>query len=143
MHTETVHALRLGRYGTLIVKNGAEIEVDTNSEDTENAFGPTALLLAAVAACMMRAIEGVAPSHGVRLDGLDIALGADWEEAPPRMVRIGYVITVHTDAEADRLADLHEAVHTAGAVIGTLRRVIPVEGMLRRAGPADVAADQA
>jgi uncharacterized OsmC-like protein len=138
MQTETIHALRLGRYGTLIVKDGAEIEVDTNFDETVNAFGPVALQLAAVAACMMRTIEDVAPSHGVRLDGLDVALGGDWQEAPPSLVRIGYVITVHTDADADRLADLHEAVRSAGVVCSTLRRAVSLEGILRRAEPADV-----
>jgi uncharacterized OsmC-like protein len=143
MHTETIHALRLGRYGTLIVKDGAELEVATRSEETDNAFGPVALQLAAVAACMMRTIEDVAPSHGVRFDGLDVALGADWQEAPPGLVRIGYVITVRTDADADRLDDLHEAVRSAGAVCCTLRRAVPLEGVLRRADPADVVADEA
>lgn len=143
MHTETIHALRLGRYGTLVVKDGAEIEVDTGPEAREDAFGPVALQLAAVAACMMRAIDEMAPSHGVRLDGVDLALGADCEETPPSLVRIGYVITVHTDADIDRLEDLHEAVRDAGLVCRTLRRAVPLEGMLRRADPASIQADEA
>lgn len=144
MHTETVHALRLGRYGSLIVSGEAEIEVDTGTEPRSDSFGSVELQLAAVAACMMQTIEKLAPSHGVRLDGVDLAVAADCEDTPPAILRIGYVVTVHTDAETAQLEALHDALHEAGVVCRTIRRAVPVEGVLRRAEPsAVIGADEA
>lgn len=135
MRTETIEAVRLGRYGTLLTAGGAEVEADTGGEARTDALGPVGLQLSAVAACLMHTIETLAPRHDVRIDGVAMSVSGDWDETEG-LRRIGYHIVVQTDAPAASVETLHEDVRHRGAVCATVRRAVPIVGLMRRTEPA-------
>lgn len=131
MHTETIEAVRLGRYGTLLTAGEAEIEADTADAGRTDAFRPVGLQLSAVAACLMHTIDMLAPRHGVRVAGVAMSVSGDWDEGEG-LRRIGYHIVIETDAPAAALEALHDDVRRNGAVCTALRRAVPFAGVLRR-----------
>jgi uncharacterized OsmC-like protein len=56
-----ITATRLGPHGSLAARKQAEIALDTDPAGRQDAFNPAELLLAAVAACMIKGIERVTP----------------------------------------------------------------------------------
>lgn len=135
MHTETIEAIRLGRYGTLLTAGEAEIEADTGSGNRPDALGPVGLQLSAVAACLMQTIDALAPRYAVRIDGVAMSVSGAWDE-DAGLSRIGYHIVVQTDAPTDAVEALHQEVQHRGAVCTTLRRAVPIAGLMRRTEPA-------
>lgn len=131
MHTETIEAVRLGQYGTLLTAGEAEIEAATGGNARTDTLGPVGLQLSAVAACLMHTIETLAPQHDVRIDGVGMSVSADWDETAG-LQRIGYHIVVQTNAPAAVVEALHEAVKRHGTVCATIRRTLPITGLLRR-----------
>ncbi|WP_439576462.1 OsmC family protein [Elioraea sp.] len=131
MHTETIEAVRLGRYGALLTAGEAEIEADTGGEARTDALGPIGLQLSAVAACLMHTIETLAPRHDVRIDGVAMSVSGDWDETEG-LQRVGYHIVLQTDAPAGSVEALHHEVQHHGAVCATLRRTVPIAGLMRR-----------
>jgi uncharacterized OsmC-like protein len=87
--------------------------------------------LSAVAACLMHTIETLAPRHDVRIDGVAMSVSGDWDETEG-FQRIGYHIVVQTDAPAASVEALHEDVRHHGAVCATVRRAVPLVGLMRR-----------
>jgi uncharacterized OsmC-like protein len=135
MHTETIEAVRLGRYGTLLTAGEAEIEADTGGGNRPDALGPVGLQLSAVAACLMHSIDALAPRHAVRIDGVAMSVSGAWDE-DAGLSRIGYHIVVQTDAPTDAVEALHRDVQQHGAVCTTMRRAVPLAGLMRRREPA-------
>ena len=58
-----VVATRVDGHGSVARCKGAEIVLDTDVNGRADAFNPAELLLAAVAACMIKGIERVAPMN--------------------------------------------------------------------------------
>jgi len=52
-------------------------------------------------------------------------------DAPPAIVRAGYVLEVHTDEPASRCALLHKNVRKFGTITNTLESACELEGTLR------------
>ena len=70
-----------------------------------DAFNPAELLLAAVAACMIKGIERVAPMNHFKFRGVEVRLHGVRQDSPPFMSSITYELIVDTD-EDDRRLDL-------------------------------------
>ncbi len=105
-----------------------------------DAFNPAELLLAALAACMIKGIERVTPILKFELRGVEVRLHGVRQDVPPKMESISYEILVDTDESAQRLNLLHENVKKYGTVFNTLLPGTDLSGDLRR---ADSALDQA
>ena len=58
----SVTAHRVDAHGSIARCNGAEIVLDTDLAGRADAFNPAELLLTALAACMLKGIERVAPT---------------------------------------------------------------------------------
>lgn len=71
---------------------------------------PTELLLAAIAACMIKGIERVTPMLNFKLDGVEVSLHAVRQDAPQRIVSVDYELIVDTDESDQRLELLHTNV---------------------------------
>ena len=69
-----------------------------------DAFNPAELLLAALAACMIKGIERVVPILKFELRGVDVRVHGVRQDVPPRMESISYEIEVDTDEPEHRLA---------------------------------------
>ena len=136
MQTYTISATRLDGHGTRMACKSAELLADTDPAGRADAFNPAELLLAAVAACMMKGIERVTPMLGFSLRGVTIRVTGERQDAPPRMTRIDYEILVDTDEADRRLELLHQNVRKYGTISNTIALAVPLNGTLGRAPTA-------
>ena len=127
-----VTARRLDAHGSLAACKDASITLDTGMGGRRDAFNPAELLLAALAACMIKGIERVAPILRFQLRGVDIRLHGVRQDVPPKMESIEYEIRVDTDETDQRLELLHDNVKKYGTVFNTVEPGTKLSGRLRR-----------
>jgi len=127
-----VTAERVDAHGSLARTKAAEIALDTDVAGRRDAFNPAELLLAAVAACMIKSIERVTPMIRFTLRGVEVRLHAVRQDAPPRIVSIDYEIIVETDETDQRLALLHTNVRKYGTISNTVAAAATLDGTIRR-----------
>ena len=112
----------------------AEVVLDTDMAGRRDAMNPVELLLAALAACMLKGIERVTPMLHFQIDGAEVALEAIRQDAPPKLTLIRYQITVDSTETDQRLDLLHRNILKYGTISNTLAGAVPLEGSLRRKG---------
>ena len=127
-----VSARRIDSHGSLAVAKEAEVMLDTDMAGRRDAMNPVELLLAALAACMLKGIERVVPTLAFQFSGAEIALEAIRQDAPPKLTLIRYQITVDSDETDQRLALLHRNILKYGTISNTLSGTVPLEGTLTR-----------
>ena len=125
---------RVDAHGSVARCKTAELVLDTGLPGRPDAFNPAELLLAALAACMIKGIERVAPMIRFQYRGVQVHLHGIRQDVPPRMSRIEYEITVDTDEVDHRLELLHDNVRKYGTVFNTVAPGTELQGTLRRAG---------
>lgn len=128
----TVDARRLDEHGSEALCKSARIVLDTDLAGRTDAFNPAELLLAALAACMIKGIERVVPVLNFDLRGVEIRLHGLRQDVPPRMESIEYEIAVDTDESDRRLDLLHENVRKYGTVFNTVAPGTELKGTIRR-----------
>ena len=127
-----VAARRLDSHGSLAMCKSAEITLDTDVAGRADAFNPAELLLAALAACMIKGIERVTPMLKFDLRGVEISLHGIRQDSPPKMIAIDYEIAVDTDEEDRRLELLHYNVRKFGTITNTLAEATKLDGRIVR-----------
>lgn len=115
-----VTATRQDAHGSTARCRDAAITLDTDLQGRADAFNPAELLLAAIAACMIKGIERVVPMLHFRLRGVKVRLRGLRQDTPPKMARIEYTLVVDTDEDDRRLELLHQNVKTFGTVYNTV-----------------------
>lgn len=110
----------------------AEIKLDTGLAGSPDAFNPAELLLAAIAACMIKGIERVTPMLDFKLDGVEVSLHAVRQDAPPKIVSVDYELVIDTDESDQRLELLHKNVRKYGTISNTIAAAARLEGTIRR-----------
>lgn len=128
-----VSARRLGAGGSLAVAHGAEVALGTDLAGDPGAMNPVELLLSALAACMIKGAERAAPVLKFALEGMEVSLQAERQDAPPKLVSITYEITVTTGESDQRLDLLHRNILKYGTISNTLSGAVPLGGSIRRA----------
>jgi uncharacterized OsmC-like protein len=136
MQSYTMSATRLDGHGTRMHCKAAELLADTDPAGRADAFNPAELLLASVAACMMKGIERVTPMLNFSLRGVTVLVTGERQDAPPRMTRIDYEILVDTDETDRRLELLHQNVRKYGTISNTISLAVPLNGTLGRSTTA-------
>lgn len=136
--TFDVAARRLDAHGSVATCKSATIRLDTDLAGTPDAFNPAELLLAALAACMIKGIERIQPMLEFQLRGVEVHVHGVRQDVPPRLEQIRYEIVVDSDESDARLALLHENVKKYGTVFNTVMPGTSLQGVLRRA-PANAA----
>lgn len=131
--TFTVQAHRIDDHGSLAHCKAADIPLDTNLSGRPDAFNPAELLIAALAACMIKSIERVTPILKFELRGVEVRLRGVRQDVPPKMESIDYEILVDTEESDQRLDLLHENVKKYGTVYNTVALGTQLNGVLRRA----------
>ena len=121
-----------GHEGEALCKS-ARIQIDIDPAGNPDAFNPAELLLASVAACMLKGIERITPILKFRLEGVEIRVEGVRQDDPPKMVSIRYEIAVKSDETDRRLELLHHNVRRYGTVFNTLAAATELTGTLRRA----------
>jgi uncharacterized OsmC-like protein len=97
-----------------------------------DAFNPAELLLASLAACIIKGIERVTPILNFQLSGLTVELTGVRQDVPPKMESIHYCIRVESTEPEHRLALLHDNVKKYGTVFNTLSAGTDISGSLER-----------
>lgn len=128
-----VQARRIDAHGSLARAKQAEVTLATDLGGRADAMNPVELLLAALAACMLKGIERVTPMLNFRIDGAEVRLQAVRQDAPPKLTLIRYEIIVDSPETDQRLDLLHRNVLKYGTISNTLSAAVPLDGTLRRA----------
>jgi uncharacterized OsmC-like protein len=135
--TFDVAAKRIDAHGSVATCKSASIRLDTDLAGTPDAFNPAELLLAALAACMIKGIERIQPMLKFQLRGVGVHVHAVRQDVPPRLEQIRYEILVDSDESDARLALLHENVKKFGTVFNTVTPGTSLSGVLRRGPPKE------
>lgn len=127
-----VTARRLDAQGSVAECKESSLILDTALAGRRDAFNPAELLLAALAACIIKGIERVAPMLTFSFSGLEVRVHGVRQDVPPRLEQIDYEILVDTEEPDARLALLHENVKKYGTVFNTVAPGTLLQGILRR-----------
>lgn len=127
-----IAARRIDAEGSVANANIAEVRLDTGLAGSPAAFNPAELLLAAIAACMIKGIERVAPILDFRFSGVEVSLHAVRQDAPPRIVSVDYELVIDTDESDQRLELLHKNVRRYGTISNTIAAAARLDGTIRR-----------
>lgn len=128
-----VSARRLDSHGSEATTKDARLTLDTDVNGRVDAFNPAELFLAAIAACMIKGIERVAPMIHFQFEGVEVRLHGIRQDAPPMMVEVHYEIIVQTEEDDRRLELLHTNVRKYGTISNTVAKATKLEGTIRRA----------
>lgn len=131
-----VSARRIDSHGSEANTKSAAITLDTDVAGRQDAFNPAELLLASLAACMIKGAERVSPMIHFKLNGMEVRLHGIRQDAPPKMISIDYEIIVDTDEDDRRLELLHANIRKYGTISNTLSGALKLEGAIRRASAA-------
>jgi len=127
-----VEARRVDALGAMATAKDARIVLDTDLAGRPDAFNPAELLLASVAACMLKGIERVTPMIQFALRGVEVKLHGVRQDSPPKMVSIDYELIVDTDETDQRLELLHKNVRKYGTISNTVAQAVRLQGLIRR-----------
>lgn len=129
-----VQARRIDAHGSEATTKDATIVLDTDVKGRSDAFNPAELLLASVAACMIKGIERVTPMLQFDLSGVEVKLRAVRQDSPPKIVSIDYDLIVDTPESDQRLELLHTNVRKYGTIFNTVSAATALNGRIIRAG---------
>lgn len=127
--TFSVTATRQGDSGSTASAKEATVELDTSLPGRLDAFNPVELLLASLAACIIKGIDRVAPTLGFTYTHVDVHLVAHRPATEARISEITYVITINT-ADTDKLELLHKNVQKFGTISNTVRPGTTLSGSI-------------
>lgn len=127
-----VTARRIDSHGSEATTKSARLVLDTDMAGRIDAFNPAEMLLASLAACLLKGAERVTPMLGFDLRGIEVSLHGQRQDSPPKMVRIDYEIVVDTDETDQRLDLLHRNLRKYGTISNTLAEAIELVGTIRR-----------
>lgn len=133
MLTYDVTARRVDARGSLAHAKDASLTLDTDVAGRQDAFNPAELLLASIAACMIKGAERVAPMIKFDLRGMEVRLHGVRQDWPPKMIRIDYEIIAETPETDQRLDLLHKNIRKYGTVSNTIAAATELNGVIRRA----------
>ena len=129
-----VSARRIDSHGSEATTKEARIVLDTDMAGRADAFNPAEMLLASLAACMLKSAERVVPLLEFELRGMEVSLHGQRQDSPPKIIRIDYEIVVDTDETDQRLELLHKNLRKYGTITNTLAGATELIGTIARKG---------
>lgn len=106
--------------------------MDTDPSGRVDAFNPAELFLAALAACMLKNLERVAPMLSFRFLGAELRLHGVRHDKPPQISHIDYEMIIDTDEPDHRLALMHQNIRKYGTIYNTVAASVTLSGTLTR-----------
>jgi uncharacterized OsmC-like protein len=132
MLTYHVTARRIDSHGCDVTTKAAHLLADTDLAGRQDAFNPAELLLAALAACILKGIERLAPLLHFTFAGAEVTLTGERQDAPPKIQRITYHLVVDTAETDARLNLLLRNVQKYGTVHNALAAGVQIDGKVQR-----------
>ena len=126
-------ARRIDAHGSTARCKEAEITLDTDVNGRLDAFNPAEMLLAALAACMIKGFEHIAPMNHFKFRGVEVRLHGIRQDSPPFISSISYELIIDTDEDDRRLDLMHQNVRKYGTVSNTIAAATKLEGKILRA----------
>jgi len=127
-----ITATRNDAHGSTVQCKQAEITIDTDINGRIDAFNPAELLLAAVAACILKNIERVAPMIHFNYQGVTVEVHGERQDAPPKMASITYRVLIDSDEDERKLELLHHNIQKFGTIYNTVSAGTRLTGTLIR-----------
>jgi len=127
-----VNTERVDAHGSVAYCKDAEITLDTDINNRDDAFNPAELLLAALSACIIKGVERVTLILKFNFRSLEVRVTGVRQDKPPRMESIKYKIIVDSDESDSQLDLLHENVMKFGTVFNTLAPGTKLNGVIKR-----------
>lgn len=128
-----VTAARIDAHGSSARCKDAAIALDTDVSGRPDAFNPAELLLASIAACMIKSVERIAPMNHFRFRSVEVRLHAVRQDNPPFISSITYELIIDTDEDDRRLDLMHHNVRKFGTVSNTIAAATKLDGKVVRA----------
>ena len=132
MRTYTITARRDDENGSHAGVREGLVVLDTSLAGRTDALNPVELLLASLAACMIKGVQRSAPMLKFGFSGVTVSLSAERQDAPPKLTAITYELVVDTDESDHRLELLHTNVRKYGTISNTLADSVALTGVVRR-----------
>lgn len=131
-------ARRIDSHGSEATTKNALIVLDTDVAGRLDAFNPAELLLASLAACIIKGIERVKSILKFSLRGVEARLHGLRQDKPPKMIETSYEIVIDTD-ESDRRFELpHANARKFDSISNTLAGATRLYGVIRRKSCATI-----
>jgi len=127
-----ITAKRIDAHGSVVQCKNAELVIDTDLKGRADALNPAELLLAAVAACILKNMERIAPMTHFAYLGVTVRVHGVRQDSPPKMVSINYEIIIDSDENDRKLELMHENIRKYGTVYNTVAPGTQLQGVLRR-----------
>jgi len=127
-----ITAIRNDAHGSTVQCKQAKITIDTDINGRIDAFNPAELLLAAVAACILKNIERVTPMIHFNYRGVTVEVHGERQDAPPKIASIDYKIFVDSDEDDRKLELLHHNIQKFGTIYNTVATGTQLSGTLTR-----------
>ena len=129
-----VSAHRVDDHGSEGTTKQALIVLDTDLKGRSDAFNPAEMLLASLAACILKGTERMIPILKFQLRGIEVNIIGERQDIPPKMTKMEYEIIVDTDESDKRLNLLHLNLQKYGTIYNTLADSIELSGTISRKG---------
>ena len=121
MMTFQVSAHRTDASSSKVSSKQVEITIDTSMSGRLDALNPVELLLASLAACIIKGIERVAGTLGIEYETADVSLTAHRPVDEARIDDITYLVTLETNADQNKLDLLHKNLMKFGTIYNTIK----------------------
>ena len=126
-----ITARRIDEHGSIAQCKNAELIIDTDLKGRADAFNPAELLLAAVAACILKNMERIAPIIHFEYQAVSIRVHGERQDSPPKMSSIAYEIIVESDESDHKMNLMHENIRKFGTVYNTVLPGTQLSGPLK------------
>ncbi|MCS6762514.1 MAG: OsmC family protein [Candidatus Devosia symbiotica] len=132
MHSYSISARRDDANGSVARVCEALVVLDTSLPGRVDALNPVKLLLAALAACIIKGVKRSAPMLKFDFSGVSVSLIAERQDASPKLMAISYVLSVDTTESDYQLELLHTNVRKYGTISNTLAGSVALNGIVRQ-----------
>ena len=132
MMTFSLSAARTDSHGSVLSAKETELVIDTSMAGRTDALNPVELLLAALAACILKGIERVAPTLNFAFSKAEVSLISHRPEQEARISDVSYLIRIATHETDGRLELLHKNLEKFGTIYNTLKQGTELSGRIER-----------
>lgn len=131
--TFQIKAHRVDSAGSIVDCKQTQMNIDTSMAGRQDAMNPMELLLASLAACLLKGIERIAPTLNFEYSGAEVSYVAHRPEQEALVSDIHYELILETEENDARLELLHKNLQKFGTIYNTVKMGTKLTGTIARA----------